>query len=47
MPAVTALRISRPHSNAKGLLWTGSENDRLFAAAGWLVLRKTAAIQTE
>ena len=47
MPAVPTLRVSRPHSNAKGLLWTGSENIRFFAAAGWQVFRKTAAIRAE
>ena len=38
MPVVPALRISRPHSNTAVLLWTGGENIRFFAAAGWPVL---------
>ena len=47
MPAVLTLRISRPHSNAAELLWTGGENVRFFTAAGWLVFRKTSAIRAE
>ena len=45
MPAVPTLRVSRPHSNAKGLLWTGSENVGLVAAAGWPVSHRRTAIR--
>ena len=47
MPVVPALRISRPHSNTAVLLWTGGENIRFFAAAGWPVFRKTSAVRAE
>lgn len=47
MPAVPALRISRPHGNTAVLLWTGGVNIRFFAAAGWLVFHKTTAIRAE
>lgn len=41
MPAVPAIRISRPHGDTAVLLWTGGENIRFFAAAGWLMFHKT------
>ena len=47
MPVVPALRISRPHGNTAVLLWTGGENIRFFAAAGWLMFRKTSAVRAE
>ena len=47
MPVVPAARLSRPHSNNAVLLWTGGENIRFFAAAGWLMFRKTSAVRTE
>ena len=47
MPVVPALRISRPHSNTAVLLWTGGENIRFFAAAGWPVFHKTSAVRAE
>lgn len=37
MSAVPVIRISRPHGNTAVLLWTGGENIRFFAAAGWLM----------
>ena len=39
MSAVPVIRISRPHGNTAVLLWTGGENIRFFAAAGWLMFR--------
>ena len=47
MPVVPAARLSRPHSNNAVLLWTGGENIRFFAAAGWLMFRKTSAVRAE
>ena len=47
MPAVPAAHFSRPHSNNAVLLWTGGENIRFFAAAGWPVFRKTSAVRAE
>ena len=49
MSAVPVIRISRPHGNTAVLLWTGGENIRFFAAAGWLRLmfRKTSAVRAE
>ena len=47
MPVVPAARLSRPHSNNAVLLWTGGENIRFFAAAGWPVFRKTSAVRAE
>ena len=47
MPAVPAARLSRPHSNNAVLPWTGGENIRFFAAAGWLMFRKTSAVRAE
>ncbi len=47
MPVVPAARLSRPHSNNAVLLWTGDENIRFFAAAGWLMFRKTSAVRAE
>ena len=47
MPAVPAAHLSRPHSNNTVLLWTGFENIRFFAAAGWLMFRKTSAVRAE
>ena len=47
MPVVPALLISRPYSNTAVLLWTGGENIRFFAAAGWPVFRKTSAVRAE
>ena len=47
MPAIPALRSSRPHGNTAVLLWTGGENIRFFAAAGWPVFRKTSAVRAE
>lgn len=47
MPAVPAAHLSRPHSNNTVLLWTGGENIRFFAAAGWPVFRKTSAVRAE
>ena len=47
MSAVPVIRISRPHGNTAVLLWTGGENIRFFAAAGWLMFRKTSAVRAE
>lgn len=47
MPAVPAARLSRPHSNNAVLIWTGGENIRFFAAAGWLVFGRTSAVRAE
>ena len=47
MPAVPAARLSRLHSSNAVLLWTGGENIRFFAAAGWLMFRKTSAVRAE
>ena len=47
MSAVPVIRISRPHVNTAVLLWTGGENIRFFAAAGWLMFRKTSAVRAE
>ena len=47
MPVVPVIRISRPHGNTAVLLWTGGENIRFFAAAGWLMFRKTSAVRAE
>ena len=47
MPAVPAARLSHPHSNNAVLIWTGGENIRFFAAAGWLMFRKTSAVRAE
>ena len=44
---VPAARLSRPHSNNAVLLWTGGENIRFFAAAGWPVFHKTSAVRAE
>ena len=47
MPAVPEAHFSRSHSNNAVLLWTGGENIRFFAAAGWPVFRKTSAVRAE
>ena len=47
MSAVPVIRNSRPHGNTAVLLWTGGENIRFFAAAGWLMFRKTWAVRAE
>ena len=47
MSAVPVIRNSRPHGNTAVLLWTGGENIRFFAAAGWLMFRKTSAVRAE
>ena len=47
MSAVPVIRISRPHGNTAVLLWTGGENIRFFAAAGWLMFCKTSAVRAE
>ena len=47
MPAVPAIHISRPHGNTAVLLWTGGENIRFFAAAGWLMFGRTSAVRAE
>ena len=47
MPAVPAARLSRPHSNNAVLIWTGGENIRFLAAAGWLMFGRTSAVRAE
>ena len=47
MSAVPVNRISLHHGNTALLLWTGGKNIRFFAAAGWLMLRKTSAVRAE
>ena len=47
MPVVPAARLSRPHSNNAVLLWTGGENIRFLAAAGWLMFGRTSAVRAE